>query len=562
MDCTRLHLDVYRPCRGILAAVVVAAAGVPASVQGQHLLDRSLQQGSGGINPAGPSFADELRFRNAVVTGNAPGGMSFRGNVGYRAPGEFSSFLGSNSTFAFRRDSVISGMGGMGIRGTDALQYQFALSTGLTPPSGFAGVPSYLSRGGAGATAGTVRTGPVDLRNQEAAVLSPPRWRPEESTAEMQALSLSAMRTPSAFITTRPLQPTILGSGTDEQGVPVGVTASGLRGVTFGPIFPGMQERERTGEEPRPTPAELAGLRPMTDERPGQPALASQFDSPYEEMLDRMRRASAQRPGTRLDEETEAERDAAIAAWRERLTSLRAQLEEPMRGPGQRLSRPLDMRIDPRAPVEEPEPGRLGDPAAGFDVLRGFSPETVDILRRAGQIDALAVTREFDAYGVHMEAGQRHLSTGRFFDAEERFTAALSARPGDPMAAIGRVHAELGAGMFLSAAVNLRDLFIARPEIIGVRYKDDLLPTPQRIEDLKSRLAELIIARPAQARDNGMLLAYLGFQTRDDAAMDRGLSVMSAPAREGEALDPADEQLRRLALLLRQVWKDADDHTK
>ena len=88
----------------------------------------------GSSNYARPSLVDELRFRNSIATGNAPGGLSFRGDLGYRSAGEFTGELGSDSLFAFRRDSLYSGLAGMGIRGTDALQYQFALTTGSAPP--------------------------------------------------------------------------------------------------------------------------------------------------------------------------------------------------------------------------------------------------------------------------------------------------------------------------------------------------------------------------------------------------------------------------------------------
>src|SRR2546423_569446 len=104
--------------------------GAGAGARAQNGVDRNVRVGSGGINPARPDFAAEVRLRNAIVTGNAPGGISFRGDVGYRAPGEFMGSLGSNDSFAFRRDSYYSGLGGLGIRGTDALQYQFAMATG------------------------------------------------------------------------------------------------------------------------------------------------------------------------------------------------------------------------------------------------------------------------------------------------------------------------------------------------------------------------------------------------------------------------------------------------
>ena len=85
---------------------------------------------------------------------------------------------------------------------------------------------------------------------------------------------------------------------------------------------------------------------------------------------------------------------------------------------------------------------------------------------------------------------------GRFFDAEERFTAALSVRQGDPMAAVGRIHSQLGAGMFLSAAINLRGLLVAHPELAGVKYVPALLPGKEamakRIERLTGQPAEFL----------------------------------------------------------------------
>src|SRR5690606_27016447 len=61
-----------------------------------------------------------------------------------------------------------------------------------------------------------------------------------------------------------------------------------------------------------------------------------------------------------------------------------------------------------------------------------------------------------DTYAAHMSRGEALLSEARFFDAEDAFTRALALSPMDPLASIGRVHAEIGAGLFLSAAANLK----------------------------------------------------------------------------------------------------------
>src|SRR5437762_1643352 len=77
-------------------SVMVGVCGVSGAASGQNALDRNLQVGSGGVNtPTRPDFNTEVRMRNAIITGNAPGGVSFRGDVGYRAPGEFLGRLGT-----------------------------------------------------------------------------------------------------------------------------------------------------------------------------------------------------------------------------------------------------------------------------------------------------------------------------------------------------------------------------------------------------------------------------------------------------------------------------------
>lgn len=67
-------------------AWVVSPAAAQTALGDGTALDAS-PSSQGRVNPARPSFSQELQFRNAIVTGNAPGGLSFRGDLGYRAPG-------------------------------------------------------------------------------------------------------------------------------------------------------------------------------------------------------------------------------------------------------------------------------------------------------------------------------------------------------------------------------------------------------------------------------------------------------------------------------------------
>jgi hypothetical protein len=177
--------------------------------------------------------------------------------------------------------------------------------------------------------------------------------------------------------------------------------------------------------------------------------------------------------------------------------------------------------------------------------------EAIDLIRSLGELPPMTtmVPTGFDAYAEHMAEGEKHMASSRYFDAEERFTAALSSKPIDAMAAMGRVHAQLGAGVFISAAMNLRDALAKHPEAIGVRYAPGLLPRPGRIVTIVERLDDLIKNEPERSRDAGLLLAYVGYQTDQPALVDRGL----AAARVLPSGAPAD-QMARLDAVLRDAW--------
>ncbi len=442
-------------------------------------LERNPQVGSLGRNTAQRDFASELRFRNSIVTGNAPGGLSFRGDVGYRAPGEFFDRLGSDATFAFRRDSIYSGLAGHGVRGTEALQYQFAMTTGNRPPPGLSGALV----GRVGSTGAPVDGAPIVQRPAN----------------DERGLALWTLRSPSAYVATRGITPSLVAVMTRRDGTSRGVTASALGGlsvstlpaapVDFKSDFGAPLERPVTSEPFAPAPA---GAR-----------------TPYEELLARLGRPT----GARQD-------DPAELAWRARLEDLKRQV-------GPRTIRPAE------AAGEQPKP---------------LDQATVEMLRNTGDPVRRLAPDGLDAYARHMEMGQSHLADGRFFDAEERFTLALSMRPDDPMAAVGRVHAQLGASLFLSAGVNLRSLLVAHPELAGMKYGPDVLPDRARSAQVIAQLDTMISRDARSFREAGLLLAYFGYQTGDQSAVTRGFAAIE---RSPKGLD---EQLDRLVTLLRAVW--------
>ncbi len=251
--------------------------------------------------------------------------------------------------------------------------------------------------------------------------------------------------------------------------------------------------------------------------------------------------------------------------WRDRLDDLRSQLLRPDGAYPDRISlldrskrpaRPGDRFSTPAAPTEKPEadaePGTKDD-----DNLRSrIDPETLKMIRDvSGRVDTFISSNagKRDFYAEHMQNGQRLLSERMYFDAEERFSRALSNKPGDVSARTGQIHAQIGAGLWMSAGQHLRRLIAEHPETSGQRYAAELLPDPDRTRRALDQLRANVAGTGKLRRESALLIAYLGFQTSELATAREGLEAMSRISRQ----DPAAGSDERLVDLLRGVWLDA-----
>ena len=589
------------------------------TLSGQALAQNALGDGSaldantgqsGTRNYQRPSLASELSFRNAIATGNAPGGLSFRGDLGYRASGEFSGELGSDALFAFRRDSLYSGLAGMGIRGTDAIQYQFALTTGAAPTRNLMGnlslsrdnyYSNYTNSPGQSGAFGNQSTtiqydreaDDLDARGKQLSA-----FRPEQSAGfvgDDSSGMLGTLRSASTYTTTNNLQPALLSlytEGIDRK--PVGLIASPLLGVTSTPM---AQEDDAVNPLVARPPNAVTGKPEENTTNPNR------LETSYEGLVNQMR---AHVESLREADETAQStirKDETNDSWLIRhMQDLRETLygvkptDESNADPSANDANQDDQTdtpdssdqsnsaiqaqpIDPRnylpdnsdTPISkaiaesiktissDPTAVELYDPTAiaidpdTLEVLRGTSANEIDQLLDPGAADR-------DIYGEHMVAGQRLIADGRYFDAEERFTHALSINPGDISAQLGRLHAQIGAGMVLSASVNLQSLFSLHPEVVGSKYSGKLLPDDKRIVRLTDRLKERAgLTAPERSQrimesdrvrvSAGLLLAYLGYQINEDQMVVDGLHVVK---------ERGDESDQRFASLLAQVWLGHD----
>jgi hypothetical protein len=189
-----------------------------------------------------------------------------------------------------------------------------------------------------------------------------------------------------------------------------------------------------------------------------------------------------------------------------------------------------------------------GDPRVSDEAIS----RALEALReRRTDVDTLAggAPESSAIFNEHMEIGQRWLEEARWFDAEERFAAALSIDRDSIEARVGRIHAQLGGGMFTSAALNLRTLLRDYPELTSVRYDEKLLPRAERREQIVAALRERAAETGGPALDASILLAFLGFQADDQAMITEALDRIEQLRAE------AGEEPTSLEVFLRRVWE-------
>jgi hypothetical protein len=493
----------------------------------------------------GRDFAAEVRFRNSIVTGNAPGGLSFRGGSPYTSPSGFRAITSADDLYAFRRDSFFSGLSGQGIRGTEALQYQFSMTTGSAAPKGISGTLGVARSGGAEATL--------------ARDLSP------AAAPRSDVHGGDWLRSTSSYASTRSLRPMTLGELPRDDRSFYRLMTSPLLGL-----------RVRQVTVPRPDAALVAPTTPTIPSTPSNrsettPANPNAINNevgtpqrtrtPQDDLFDRFKQwrragdpAPAPKPAPSIPAPTTpdttkpvvpppAEADPEkIESWERRLIALRRHL----------------LGLPSREVTEADK-----DPLTPDDRTDALNPDTITMLRESTVkaprfIEVPDAKVSLSLYEKAMVAGQSAMKEKRYFDAEDRFSRALAAKRRDPVAQAARIHAQLGAGMFLSASVNLREWVLINPDAAAIRYGSDSLPAPERLTDIvaqfRQRLADSeytdILSRSLGRRETGFILAYLGHQMGDESVIKDGLAAVTGLPSENDD----DRMSERIVAYLRALW--------
>ena len=187
---------------------------------------------------------------------------------------------------------------------------------------------------------------------------------------------------------------------------------------------------------------------------------------------------------------------------------------------------PIDRSEDAQQPQRLDESGVPiieSDPAPRC--ASASAPPSSSARRRSTSTRSARCT-DASIYNQYMREAERLLQQAARFDAEEAFTRAINRRPGDPIAAAGRINAQLGAAMYLSAAVNLRVLFSAHPEMAAVRFSNDLFLRDRRLDEVIGYLRDEAARDRPFAREAALLLAFIGNQRGDTREVINAFNVI------------------------------------
>jgi len=574
---TLMNVVATAALAGVLLLPAPRSVVAQDALGGGNVLDNSLST-EGNINPR--AAQEDYRVRNLLVTDNVPGGRGFRESVGYTAAGDFRGTLGSDDFYQFRSQSAFSAPAFINY-GRTYEQLRFG--------SGLASLE--FSRDFQGSTLRDLQTPSQPVPGE----LIDARMRLDRISRSSQSLGVYESAPASE----------VVGVMYDKDGRAQVARASSLTGISLTPV-------DGDGQQIGLTLYDMARIREQgAADAAGESVVGKQFEPAFDAAFDPFQRNAAERPkpetqitGERVDGRIGTDMQGERIDSRENVDRVNPGQQSSYRDVLKRVVEryadrdDVSLNIDPsllkefqqeyddlrkelrginvdqqitrtvpqfgtEEETDEPEPidpdamppgtSGISDPLTAPVLPDGSDLSNIDQLAgalRHGQQIAKLTAGEQTRFNELVAQAEQSLRQGEFFLAERRFDRALRFNPGNPLATAGMGHAQIGSGLYLSAALTLRTLLTNNPEMIDVQYDTGLVPARGRLESAITSLRERI-GKQQDVAMNSFLLAYIGRLLGDRTIMTEGLDHFA----KASPSDPLEK-------LLRAIWLATDEPQK
>ncbi len=526
-------------------------------------LDGSLEIGSGGRNYRSARMNaytyQNLQARNLVVTNNVAGGRGFRGDVGYLAPRDFRGETSGDATYGFNRDSALSSLD---LVRSSRAQDAFNIAQGMGV---FQYRREFTSLPEVNSVTGVQRIDDAEIRLD--------RINPALGS---QSLLSTAVAPADIGIVRSAEDQTLAVSSSSVRGVqyrPVddrtpGVYEEALRngltitdGMDFANELTQPREFESTFEAVEPREKQLGRLEGKLVGNEAHDRILERVLQNYEGRDDvkidaagiqRLRRANERvdgRIGPRRVNDPNEERPRNTDVRKDGKPGDRFSVEES----GDEFVDPLALdETDGKEPAsEEAKDDGAEKPT---EEQAGDGPRTVDELVLAyahrTTLDTV-VDPQMRARTAQIAAqAQQAMEQGEYFKAEGRLDLALKLSPGNPILEAARANAQIGAGLYRSAALTLTGLYRRHKEMMDVSWEESVRPSTARLLYAASDIESMIAKDPEGSNGLGIVVAYIGRQLGDRTLVDTGLDLVQ------------DDRLTGLVSQLRSIWLSPRPYTE
>ena len=542
---------------GLMACLVAVPSTFAQNRVGSdgRALDANQQVGSAGVNPADGRL--DFSRQNDIITGNVGGGRGFQDTVGYGAVGEFQDNLGSDSLFNFRSGSLSSSpsyfnaasVGGVGYQGNISVYRSFTNRVAQPQSPGLLVAPigggfSLNPNNGLN----TINSGSVSTY-RAVGNLTPGLALQSFSSSPVLGLRGGNAVTSEAVSRTLYEAAEEANSFDTENENDNGMSQPSIYGTDlFDPFGKPKQDEGQSMLRPGQLPPTL-----MIGQRlqnPNAQAAQAYGGSRNIQVLDNLfNRANQSDPSTDQDNtylkllrdiQNDQINKSTTDAWDSTLEAPTSQqLTEAERAYDDIMK---EMYGDDYETRREGSTAEDAGEESGEDV-RGVVNQLNYSLPR---IETLASNKQDRIARLTREA-ETALADGKYLSAESRYRQIMLDVKNDPMPQVGLVHAQLGAGMFRSAGMNLRSVFNQHPELIAARYNAKLLPPESRLQWIQQEI-QSAISQNEGGKDAPLLLAYMGYQADSRQVVRYGLAL----AQSKSPRDP-------LLSVLREIWLDESD---